>query len=422
MSFRARLALFPFAAVLLPVAASCLSLAALSVNARAQSQLAGASGGALHMMNTDLAVLEAQDVRKDLPCNVTPIKPVLGFDLRFHAGYEVNVPLKELAGTENKLTILFRVTPENHKDEPAFFSQHVHVPSIDDEARGDATLGGSFDLGEGNYHVDWLMRDRSERVCSFYWDSEAQLPPKDKQIALEMPAGAVHRSQEEQFTEDPPVERAPSTGAPLNIKVLVNFAPQNYDSPALRPMDTVALVSILRRISREPQFGKFSLVAFNIQEQRVVYRQSSSERIDFPALGQALQTMKLGTVDTKRLAQKHGDTDFLTDLIKKEMSADDHPDALVFAGPKIMLDAAVPQETLTPLATDVDYPVFYMNYILNPNAVPWKDSISRAVKVFRGTEYTISRPRDLWYSVTEMVSRIVKSKHSHTTVPAGANE
>jgi hypothetical protein len=410
MSLRARLALIPIAAVL------------LSVELFGQSQLAGTGGGSLHMMNTDLAVLEAQDVRKDLPCSVIPAKPVLGFDLRFHAGYEVNVPLKELAGTENKLTILFRVTPENHKDEPVYFSQHVHVPSIEDEASGDATLGGSFDLGEGKYHVDWLMRDRSERVCSFYWDSEALLPAKDKQITLEMAPGAVRHWQEEQFIEDPPIERTPSTGAPLNIKVLVNFAPQNFDSPALRPMDTVALVSILRRISREPQFGKFSLVAFNIQEQRVLYRQSSSERIDFPALGHALETVKLGTVDMKRLAQKHGDTDFLTELIKKEMSAPDHPDALVFAGPKIMLDAGVPQETLVPIANDVDYPVFYMNYNLNPNAVPWKDSISRAVKVFRGTEYTISRPRDLWFSVSEMVSRIVKSRHSHAVLPVGAND
>src|SRR5580692_10572988 len=410
MSLRARLAFIPLAAVM------------LAVGARAQSQLAGAGGAAPHMMTTDLAVLEAQDVRKDLLCSVTPVKPVLGFDLRFHAGYEVNVPLKDLAGSENKLTIIFRVTPDNHKDDPIYFVQHVHVPAIEDEAKGDATLGGAFDLGEGNYHIDWLMRDRSERVCSFYWDSEALLPPKDKQIALEMAPGSIHRTQDEQFNEDPPVERTPSAGAPLNIKVLVNFAPQNFDSPALRPMDTVALVSILRRISREPQFGKFSLVAFNIQEQRVIYRQSSSERIDFPALGQALQSMKLGTVDLKRLAQRHGDTDFLTDLIKKEMSADDHPDALVFAGPKIMLDAAVPQETLTPIATDVDYPVFYMNYILNPNATPWKDSISRAVKVFRGTEYTISRPRDLWFSVTEMVSRIVKSRHSHVPLAVGVND
>jgi hypothetical protein len=410
MSFRVRLALFPLAAAL------------LGVRLNAQSQLTGSGGTGLHLMTTDLAVLEAQDVRKDLPCSVTPVKPVLGFDLRFHAGYEVNVPLKDLAGIENRLTILFRVSPDNHKDEPIYFVQHVHVPSIEDEAKGDATLGGAFDLGEGNYHVDWLMRDRSERVCSFYWDSEASLPAKDKQIALEMAPGAVHRSQEEQFVEDPPVERSPSTGAPLNIKVLVNFAPQNFDSPALRPMDTVALVSILRRISREPQFGKFSLVAFNIQEQRVLYRQSSSERIDFPALGHALESMKLGTVDMKRLGQKHGDTDFLTELIKKEMTSEDHPDALVFAGPKIMLDAAVPQDTLTPIASDVDYPVFYMNYILNPNAVPWKDSISRAVKVFRGTEYTISRPRDLWYSVTEMVSRIVKSRHVHGMLPVGVNE
>ncbi len=409
MSLRVRLALISLAAVL------------LSIQSRAQSQLAGSGGNGLHMMNTDLAVLEAQDVRKDLPCSVTPVKPLLGFDLRFHAGYEVNVPLKELSGSENKLTIIFRVTADGHKDDPMYFVQHVHVPSIEEEAKGEATLGGAFDLGEGSYHVDWLMRDRSERVCSFYWDSEATLPAKDKQIALEMAPGTIRRSQEEQFIEDPPVERTPSTGAPLNIKVLVNFAPQNFDSPALRPMDTVALISILRRISREPQFGKFSLVAFNIQEQRVLYRQSSSERIDFPALGQALQSVKLGTVDMKRLAQKHGDTDFLTDLIKKEMSAEDHPDALVFAGPKIMLDAAVPQDTLTPIANDVDYPVFYMNYNLNPNGVPWKDSISRAVKVFRGTEYTISRPRDLWFSVTEMVSRIVKSRHSHAALPVGGN-
>jgi len=407
MSFWARLALVPFAAAL------------LSTPVQAQSQLAATGGDQLNMMNTDLAVLEAQDVRKDLPCTVTPAKPVLGFDLRFHAGYDVNVPLKELSGSENKLTIVFRVTPAGSpKGEPVYFAQHIHVPSIADDARGDATLSGIFDLGEGNYHVDWLMRDRSERVCSFYWDSEAILPAKDKQIALEMAPGSIRHSQDEQFIEDPPVERIQSVGPPLNIKVLVNFAPQNFDSPALRPLDTVALVSILRRISREPQFGKFSLVAFNIQEQRVLYRQSSSERIDFPALGQALQSVKLGTVDRKRLAQKHGDTDFLTDLIKQEMGSEDHPDALVFAGPKLMLDASVPQETLTPLATDVDYPVFYMNYNLNPQQVPWKDSISRAVKVFRGTEYTISRPRDLWFSVSEMVSRIVKLKHSHGPLPA----
>lgn len=386
--------------------------------AQAQTPIRG-SGGIVRMINTDVAVLEAQDIRKDLPCTVTPNKPVLGFDLRFHTGYDVNVPLKELAGSENQLTILFRVTPENRKDDPSYFVQHIHVPSLEDDVKGDATLQGGIDLGEGNYHVDWLMRDRSERVCSFYWDADASLPLKDKQIELAITPGVVEGSQSEQFNEEPPVERA-QTALPINVKVLVNFAPQNFDAAAMRPLDTLALVSILRRISREPQFGKFSIVAFNMQEQRVLYRQSSADRIDFPALGDAIHRIKLGTVDLKRLSQKHGDTEFLTDLIKKEMGSEDHPDALIFAGPKIMLDEAVPQETLKPFAPDIDYPVFYMNYALNPQAVPWKDSISRAVKVFKGTEYTISRPRDLWFAFTEMVSRIVKSKHGRNTSPVSA--
>jgi hypothetical protein len=347
-------------------------------------------------------------VRKEVACTVAPEKPALGFDLRFHAGFRVTIPLKELAGDGNSLTILFRVTPLDHPSEPSYFVERYTVPHIAEDAGGEASLDGVIDLGEGNYHVDWMMRDRTESVCSFYWDMEAALSSKDRDMKLDSPPGKVEAAHVEQFTDEEPVARI-LTPAPLTVKILVNFAPQNASSAALRPQDTEALVSILRRISREPQFGRFSVVAFNIQEQRVLYRQESADKIDFPKLGDALQSIKLGTVDTKRLQQKHGDTEFLTDLIQKEIGAEDHPDALVFAGPKVMLDASVPEDSLKPL-TGIDYPVFYMNYTLNPQAVPWRDSISRAVKVFRGTEYTISKPRDLWYSVTEMVSRIVKSR------------
>jgi len=74
----------------------------------------------------------------------------------------------------------------------------------------------------------------------------------------------------------------------------VNFAPQNSLSASLQPLDTSALVSILRSIFREPRIGKFSIIAFNMQEQRVVYRQDGADRIDFPALGEALTSLNLG--------------------------------------------------------------------------------------------------------------------------------
>jgi hypothetical protein len=364
-----------------------------------------------NIFNTDLAVLESGETRKELPCTVTPSKPTLGFDLKFHAGYQVSVPLKELAGRDNGLSIVFRVAPDGRRDEPAYFTQHLRVPPIEEDAKGDAYLQGAFDVGEGAYHIDWLMRDRTERVCSFNWDSEANLGTKDRPMSLAIAPEAIQRAAGEEFTEEPPVQRT-STDPPLNVKVLVNFAPQNSLSPALQPLDTTALVSILRTISRDPRIGKFSLVAFNMQEQKVIYRQDGASRIDFPALGTALNTLNLGTVDLKRLCDKHGDTDFLTTLVRKEMTPapQDHPDALVFAGPKILLDANPPEDALKD-ATDIDFPVFYMNYNLNPQAVPWKDAISHTVHFFRGYEYTISRPRDLWFAVSEMVSKIVKTRN-----------
>lgn len=84
------------------------------------------------------------------PLHRDPAKPVLGFDLKFHSGFDISVPLKELSGSENLLTILFRVTSNEKKEEPVYFSQKIRVPSVDADAKGDAYLQGTFDIGEGN--------------------------------------------------------------------------------------------------------------------------------------------------------------------------------------------------------------------------------------------------------------------------------
>jgi hypothetical protein len=391
-----------------------LTMLALATSAvlQAQTLMAGSGPGrVVRIFNEDSAVLESQEVRKDLGCGVNPIKPQLGFDMKFHAGYEVSIPLREMSGSEDILTTVFRVTPDNDRDDPAYFSQRISVPSIEADAHGDAYLQGFFDIGEGKYHVDFLMRDRSERVCSFFWDTEASLPGKEKQLSLVIPPNTIAAADLEPFKEEPPVDRAADTqhgDGPLNVKVLVNFAPQNSRAATLQPLDKNALVAILRSIAREPRIGKFSIVAFNMQEQRVIYRQEASEQIDFPALGDALHSLKLGTVDLKRLSQKHGETEFLTDLITKEMKdTKNPPDALIFAGPKVMLDESVPQDTLKDIG-HVEYPVFYMNYNFNPQSNPWRDTIGNTVKFFKGAEYTISRPPDLFHAWTEIMSRIVK--------------
>lgn len=384
-------------------------LAVAALCAGAQTLMKDQGGRVIH--GSDQAVFEAAEERQDLPCKVEPVKPVLGFDLKFHAGYEISVPLRELAGEENLLTILFRVTSDKKKDEPVYFTHKIRVPSIVEDAKGDAFLQGSFDLGEGKYQLAWLMRDRTERVCAHFWEAEAELPAKDRPLALNLAAGDAAPTEQEQFTAEQAVERDASEGA-VSVKVMVNFAPQSATASSLQPADTSALVSILRTIQREPRLTRFSVVAFNLQEQKVLYRQDASDHIDFPAIGDALKSLQLGRVDIAKLQQKNSEAEFLGELIQNEfkVEAGAQPlDAMIIAGPKAMLNGNVPQEALKTVG-ETEYPVFYMNYNLNPQVTPWRDSISHAVRFFKGQEFTISRPRDLWFAVTEMVARIVKLK------------
>jgi hypothetical protein len=368
------------------------------------------------MFATDSAILDSGEVRNDLPCSVQPAKPTLGFDLKFHSGYDVTIPLKELVGPQNQLVMIFRVIPDS--GDPIEFAQRVNVPPLEENTKGEAVLKGSFDVGEGKYHVDWLMRDRSERVCAAFWDEEASLPAKDRQMALDIAAGTVRPTDEELFKEEAPVERE----GPLNVKVIVNFAPQDFTSATLQPLDTDGLCSILRSIAREPRIGKFTLVAFNIQEQRVIYRQNDASQIDFPALGEALKSLNLGTVDLNRLNQKHGDSEFLAGLIAGEINNEKaKTDAVIFAGPKVTMDSGPMLDALKPLG-DVKVPIFYMNYDLNPLVNTWRDAIGTAVHFLKGSEFTISRPRDLFFAWSEIIGRIVKSKFGRTPTIAASSQ
>ena len=365
-------------------------------------------GGAPNLMGTDLAVLEAREPRKDLPCTVVSQKPVLGFDLRFHAGYDISVPLKEIAGSQNQLIVVFRVSEASKPDFPVYFVQRINVPTIEEDARGEALLQGSFDLGEGKYQVDWLMRDRTERVCSSFWESEAVLSSKDKGVAVTLAKGEIAPTDREQFEPEPFLRRSEGGGG-LNMKVLVNFAPQNAQSATLQQSDTDALVSVLRCMQRDPRIGRFSVVAFNVQEQKVLYRQEGLSEIDFPAIGEALRNLHLGRVDIARLGQKNSNSEFLGDLLVNEIGAADKPDAYIITGPKTLVEESIPADKLR-TAPGADLPFFYLNYNLTPQATPWHDALSGAVRFFKGQEFTISKPRDLWFAITEIVSKVVKSK------------
>jgi hypothetical protein len=361
-------------------------------------------GDTVRLLPADSSVLELREPRSDLQCTVKPVKPQLGFDLKFHSGYQVSIPLRELAGRGDPLTMIFRVTPESQEMPPVYLLQKAAIPPLEENARGDAFLEGSFDLGEGKYLVDWLLRDRAGRFCSAYWEVSLSLPPKDKRMSIDIPPGVVRPSEDDLFEDEPPVQTGRRHG-PVRAKILVNFAPQNGNRTTLQPDDINGLLSILHSIAREPRIGTFSLVAFNVEQQQVIFRQENAERIGFRALGQALKSLNLGTINVKKLSRRNSDAEFLADLVAEE-AREASPDVVIFVGPKVISDSGIPRDSLRQLG-EVDFPVFYLNYNLDPQSIPWRDAIGSVVKQWKGVEFTITRPRDLLHSWSEIMCQVV---------------
>ena len=344
-----------------------------------------------------------------LPCSVINIKPILGFDLRYHSGYEVSVPLQ---GTrrfgKHAYDPVSGFLASNRPALPVYFIHRMRVPAIEDEAKGDAYFQGSFDIGEGKYKVEWLMRDRTERVCSSFWEVESSLPLKDKQVALSPRQAAIQPSEREQFRDEPPIQRV-ARKRPLNVKVLVNFAPQNsrvgyFAASRHQRAHSNPTKHLPRSPDRQVHRGGFQSPG---APRRLPAGQCRKDRLPCPRRGARFD--QPGNDRPEAARPEARETEFLTKLIQEEVGASATPDAVVFAGPKALLEESVPQESLRQIG-ELGYPVFYMNYNLYPQAVPWNDAIRKAVKFLKGYEYTISKPRDLWFAVTEMVSRIVKTK------------
>ena len=386
--------------------ATTLVAVLIITGAQAQSLMSSEPGRPLWFLASDAAVLELQEPRNDMACTLTPLKPLLGFNYMFHTGYEVSVPRKQFYGSGNMLTILFRVIPENRKEDPVYFTQTISVPLLRDQ-RGQATLGGAFLAGRGKYHVDWLMRDRQERFCAHFWDFEAKVSAKDGRLIQAIEPDVVQPIESDLFAGEPSVVRQPGN-RPLHVRVLLNLAPQDSVATVLSSADLEGPVGILRKINREVRIARYSLVACSLERRQVIHQQAPDHEIDLPGLGKAVESISFASVSVEQLARKNGYGDFLAKLITDPLEQD-RPDAVILVSPSCGLELALSPEAVR-LAEGL--PVFYLNYDLDGYRFRVGDALGRVVKQLRGFAYTIAAPRDFVNVWPEIVARIGRIKVS----------
>lgn len=360
---------------------------------QAQELFDASPGSPLRFHPSDRAVLADDSNRSDFECNVVPQSPLLGFDLKFTAGYVVRVPARTVGSAGDSVRILFRVKPAGATRAPAvYFRQNFDIPRVSTDG-GTAAFPGRFVIGPGQYEIDWLMRNKQGRVCSAHWRADAHMPSRAALLAAAAPMNLIRPYREHTFADEPPVARATEAPGGLHIALLVNLAPLDRDRFKLTAHEIESLVTMLRTLHREPSLGLFSLTAFHAYNRQLVYTVERQPRLDFAAFGRAIESMPSGVVDVDALADEDGDEHFLASLLNSAFdAAGERPDAVVIMGPKIDRDAAISPELLNIAARPGA--VFQFSFNRNPRSYPWPGAIEAALRPHGLVHSNVTRPQD----------------------------
>lgn len=373
---------------------------------QAQQLVDAPPGQPVRFHSMDRAVLAGTENRDDLDCRVEPLQPRLNFDLKYTAGYVVHLPAEAVVSSGEVLRVLFRVQSNaDESSDPVYFQQTFDVAPGSAEGGGTALFQGRFFVGPGRYSVDWLMRNLQGRVCSSHWNVRAPKPGYGGRMAASAPPNLIAPYREDTFDEEPPVARSAGPSAGLHVRLLLNLAPLERNRFRLSEYEIDSIVGMLRSLHREPSLGMFSLTAFNPYDRQIVYSADRNTKLDFPAIGRAIETMEVGTVDVEELADSEGEQLFLAEVINKALTPeDDPPDAVVVLGPKVDREGRIPQEMLS--VRRASSPLFRIAFNVNPRSYPWPGALEMALQPFGLTVYGVTRPQDYTRAVAGILGAI----------------
>lgn len=378
----------------------------LTCNVLAQELFEAGPGSQLLFHASDSAILSADGDRSDLDCRVEPLSPRLGFDLKYTAGFVVRVPATAVSPSGERLRVLFRVQSlGGGKSEPVYFRQTFDLRPNVSEAGGSAVFPGRYVVGPGRYEVDWLMRNLEGRVCSAHWRTRAPTPGYTGRLAAAATADLIAPYREDTFDEEPPVLRRSGPGGGLHVLLLVNLAPLERDRFKLSAYEIESLMGMLRSLHREPSIGLFSLTAFHPYDRKVVYSTSGQSRLDFVAIGDALESMSVGVVEADALTHEEGDQTFLAEVLNDALSPDSGPkDAVVVLGAKVDREARLDEGKM--IHPEAPAPLFQFAFNRSPRSYPWPGAIESALRPYGLTLETVTRPRDFSRALESLLTAI----------------
>jgi hypothetical protein len=353
-----------------------------------------------------------QNTASKLRCKVQPWGPSLGFDLTYRAGFFVELDSAQLA-VNTDLNAFLRVTPAGRS--PALLSTVFKVPRAPRGEKGqrfDFVFSGDFGVGEGNYYTELLLIDAAGRRRLTRWKLKTGTRGDG---ALIGPLKVV---------ATPPIQwNGELDPMGTRLTVLIDATESSTSAARLGPSTAVYLLSVLSAILRNVPCRSVAVVAFNLDQQREIFRADYFSPSNFIDLARSLRDFQSVAIPIDSLRPSAW-REFLGKLTTHEVAASEPPDALIFVGvPSHFVDTpTVPKFNVPTRIFDFEYlkttPIFipgsnlyegdYRNVPdeaanFAPKALRlFPDAIDRLTRQLHGTVFQITSPSELRPAIEKM--------------------
>ncbi|MGD1157759.1 MAG: hypothetical protein ABSA41_18320 [Terriglobia bacterium] len=353
--------------------------------------------------------LDSGQSHPPLNCSIEPRKPFLDFAFRFDVGYILRCPLRAFGGRESTVLDFVRVTPQVGK--PLILGESHRVPGIPPEQaaapnarklKGEVEVSGGFAVGEGWYQVEVLLMDpETGRTSRKRWSVRVARSHSEQAVVVGVPRGTATP-----MAFRPWQGKLDTSGKGLRLTILLDAAPIYPYAQKLRAWDRAALLGSLSTLLGQIPCASVRLIAFNLDQQREVFRQDDFADAGFMKLAEALRTLELGTVSYRVLQQRQGWLDMLVNFANREVTAANPSDAVIILGPHVRYYAGVPREMLK--VRETPNPHFcYFEYLPGVGQLP--DTLQILTKRLDGTVYEIHSAGDFARAIQNLLARVQPS-------------
>ncbi len=347
-----------------------------------------------------------------LKCSIRPIEPFLDFSFRFDAGYVAACPVKEFGGKRGMLIAYTRIVPDGSA--PVVLARTYRLPEIPlwladrinlKKLGNNFEISGGFVLGEGQYKVDVVLTDHRNRVCHVHWTVKTRRNRHEKNAPLAVAPNTA--AAYPVYSWEGKSSDVGHSGSRLTI--LLDAAPMNPYSNKLRAWDRAFLLGALTTLLRQTPAESVRLIAFNLDQQREIFRQDDFDRAGFAKLSDALSRLELGTVSYKVLEQKTGWAELLARLVNEQNTQPTSSDTVVFLGPAGRISGKLPETMLLPCGPGSPQ-FFYLEYFpMWRLGREFPDAIHSAVRACNGKVLKIHSPGEFAEAIRKMNEHLAAS-------------